>query len=82
MLQQNLRKMNNLLKSKSHNSDNYKRKFQLLRDSVHKNLFDIMHANAWTSNDILANKKIKFPLLSVTSCVTRDRIVRGDCRVR
>ena len=34
-------KMNNLSKSKSKNSDNYKRKVQLLRDSAHKNLFDI-----------------------------------------
>ena len=41
MLQQYRHKMNNLLKSKSKNSDNYKRKVQLLRDSAHKNLFDI-----------------------------------------
>ena len=41
MLLQYRHKMNNLLKSKSKNSDNYKRKVQLLRDSAHKNLFDI-----------------------------------------
>ena len=41
MLQQYRHKMNNLLKSKSKNSDNYDRKVQLLRDSAHKNLFDI-----------------------------------------
>ena len=41
MLQQYRHKMNNLLKSKSKNSDNYKRNVQLLRDSAHKKLFDI-----------------------------------------
>ena len=41
MLQQYQHKMNHLLKSKSKNSDNYKRKVQLLRNSEHKNLFDI-----------------------------------------
>ena len=41
MLQQYRHKMNNFLKSKSENSDNYKRKVQLLRDSAHMNLFDI-----------------------------------------
>ena len=41
MLQQYRHKMNNLLKSKSKNSDNYKKKVQLLRDLAHKNLFDI-----------------------------------------
>ena len=41
MLQQYEHKMNNFLKSKSKNSDNYKRKVQLLRDSAHKTLFDI-----------------------------------------
>ena len=41
MLQQNRHKMNNLLKSKSKNCDNYKRKFQLLQDLAHKNLFDV-----------------------------------------
>ena len=37
MLQQCRHKMNNLLKSKPKNSDNYKRKVLLLRDSAHKN---------------------------------------------
>ena len=41
MLLQYRHKINNLLKSKSKNSDNCKRKVQLLRDSAHKNLFDI-----------------------------------------
>ena len=41
MLQQYRHKMNYLLKSKSKNSSYYKRKVQLLRDSAHKNLFDI-----------------------------------------
>ena len=41
ILQQDRHKMNNLLKSKSKNSDNYKRKVQLLRDSAHKNLFHV-----------------------------------------
>ena len=41
MLQQYRHKMNNLLKFKSKNSDNYKRKVQLLRDSALKTLFDI-----------------------------------------
>ena len=41
MLQQYRHKINNLLKSKSKNSDNYKRKVQLLRDLAHKNLFNI-----------------------------------------
>ena len=40
MLPQYRHKMNNLLKSKSINNDNYKRKVQLLRDSALKNLFD------------------------------------------
>ena len=41
MLQQYRHKMNNLLKSISKNSDNSKRKVQILPDSAHKNLFDI-----------------------------------------
>ena len=41
MLQQYRHKINNHLKSKSKNSDNYKRKVQLLQDLVHTNLFDI-----------------------------------------
>ena len=41
MLQQYRHNMNHFLQSKSKNSDNYKRKVQLLRDSAHKNLFDI-----------------------------------------
>ena len=41
MLQQYRNKMNNLLKSKSKNSDNHKRKVQLLRDSAYKNKFDL-----------------------------------------
>ena len=41
MSQQNRQKMNNLLKFKSKNIDNYKRNVQLLRDSAHKNLFEI-----------------------------------------
>ena len=36
-LQQYRYKMNNLLKSKFKNSDNHKRKVQLLRDLAHKN---------------------------------------------
>ena len=42
MLQQYRHKVNNLLISKSKNSDKYKRKVQLLQDSAHKNLFDIL----------------------------------------
>ena len=41
MLQQYRHKMNNLLKFKSKNRNNYKRKVELLPDSAHKNLFDI-----------------------------------------
>ena len=74
MLQQYWHKMNNFLKSK--NSDNYKRKVQLLRDFAHKNLFGISACKCLDFEPCTCKvKKIEFPLRSVTSCVTKNRIV-------
>ena len=75
MLQRYRRKINNLLKSKSKNSDNYKRKVQLLRDSAHMNFFDISACKCLDFKRCICKLKNRVPLLSVTSCVTKDRIV-------
>ena len=62
MLQQCRHKMNNLLKSKSKNIDNYKRKIQLLRDSAHKNLFDISASKCLDFERCTCKLKNRVPL--------------------
>ena len=61
MLQQYRYKMNNLLKSKSKNSDNYKSKVQLLRDLAHKNRFDI-HAKCLDFKRCICKLRNRVPL--------------------
>ena len=77
MLQQCRHKMNNLLKSKSKNSDNYKRKVQLLRDSAHKNLFDINACKCLDVERCTCKLKNRVPLAE------RDFLCnqRSDCRM-
>ena len=62
MLQQYRHKMNNLLKSKSKNSDNHKRKVQLLRDSAHKNLFDLSACKCLDFKRCICKLKNRVPL--------------------
>ena len=62
ILQQYRHKMKNLLKSKSNNSDNYKRKVQLLRDSAHKNLFDTSACKCLDIERCTCNLKNRVPL--------------------
>ena len=62
MLQQYRHKMNKLLKSKSKNRDNYKRKVQLLRDSARKDLFDISACKCLDFERCTCNLKNRVPL--------------------
>ena len=62
MLQQYRHKMNNLLKFKPKNSDTYKRKVQLLRDSADKNLFDVSPCKCLDFERCTCKLKSRVPL--------------------